>query len=33
MNETIELLLSQIKPENLHCEIFEDDEPKGQEKW
>ncbi|MBS0271910.1 MAG: AbrB/MazE/SpoVT family DNA-binding domain-containing protein [Proteobacteria bacterium] len=31
--ETLDYLLLQITPDNLHGEIFEDDAPQGQEIW
>lgn len=31
--KTLEHLLSQITPNNLHGEVFEDDAPQGQETW
>jgi antitoxin MazE len=31
--DNLDFLLSQITPENLHGEAFEEDEPKGKEIW
>lgn len=31
--DTLDQLLSQITPENVHGEVFEDDDPKGAEIW
>lgn len=31
--DTLDQLLSQITPENVHGEVFEDDDPQGSEIW